>query len=980
MSSSIWGSTPSGDQSQSILKEIFGVDVHTIISNNDPTTLFGYAFKYFNTGLLTISFAIFAFIIIVGTINTARDAQFLGRNWSGHWISLRAIFGTVCAVPFQTGYCVAQYLIFAMVTAGISFADYLWSNVVDTVTEGNVPPVVSTEVTNNIETYLATYMMSKLTQDMLKDPMFYSGNPAPCTSTPKTTTIKLSKDNSKTYEINEVTCNVSFSTPVTDSFVKSYANPLSEAIDGDSTPFKDYASEMSDGLSSWSVVDNHQYIQYQLNTIDWKGKFTINQMVDQPTQDDIQTIASSYGLSALPNYLTVNLVTDPDALNDQGAAIDNTADQIIKYIEANAASVIDNSCDPSDENSLCYKAQNYGWWDADQLYLDFDNSLSENLQDLYTNFSKLSTAASKLQKRTSIPIQYNKIDVHYVKVINDITQLNEGNTISFKPFTDEQNNQYGHIATNKDLKDYDNLDKSGTFTTSMQSVRDLFNQIIQDSSENDNTKTQTESEVNSLLVDGMEFRYAQYLYIIYSLANAAYSPYINNDSSDNTDKQNQANNLFKTVVLPTVNLFNFFYENNINFGATGNITDTSSVTDPAEKLLNSLFNKMGTNASSAEPGSMLYAIYNIGKVPDDKSGFASKNFSMMQNVQSVGMALIEGTINSMIGIFSNAKDRLDSIKDNAESQGQDLIHRSKVIAGTSWLIPGGLFQNTLSTGTNLKYAEAMFDVTMQLATFSLSLIWLPLILFVLSTIFSIGISFSLIIPLTPFILFWAGKTAWLLLVIEAMAAAPFVSLGLVYPEGHEVFGKAEPGIQICMNLVLRPVFMILGMICGIGLTYVVIQYSADGFHAITDSLLNLLPASDGTDAASYARGTFACMIIFLYATFLTMAFTKCFSLIYLIPDKVLQWIGNNHAERAGEGEIQEFKGAGHQYAQGAASAGGQSLSQGIDAEKNATQSYSQSSMEVAKSKGEHTTAIANDTTQAGQKVAETAKTVAKVMV
>ena len=51
------------------------------------------------------------------------------------------------------------------------------------------------------------------------------------------------------------------------------------------------------------------------------------------------------------------------------------------------------------------------------------------------------------------------------------------------------------------------------------------------------------------------------------------------------------------------------------------------------------------------------------------------------------------------------------------------------------------------------------------------------------------------------------------------------------------------------------------------------------------------------------------MIIFLYATFLSMAFMKCFSLIYVIPDKVLQWIGNTRGKRAGEAEIQEFKGA-----------------------------------------------------------------------
>lgn len=283
-----------------------------------------------------------------------------------------------------------------------------------------------------------------------------------------------------------------------------------------------------------------------------------------------------------------------------------------------------------------------------------------------------------------------------------------------------------------------------------------------------------------------------------------------------------------------------------------------------------------------------------------------------------------------------------------------------------------MFSSTLSSISNLQYAQAMYKTTMKLASFSLSLIWLPLVIFVLTTIFSIGISFSLIIPLTPFILFWAGKTAWLLLVIEAMIAAPIVALGLVYPEGHEVFGKSESSIQIGMSLVFRPVFMVLGMIFGIGLTYIVIKYSAYGFHSITDSLLSLMPEGDGSDAATYARGIFSCMIIFLYATFLSMAFVKCFSLIYLLPDKVLRWIGNTTSEHAGESEIQEFKGAGMQYAQGAAQAGGQTLNEGINAQKSKTQSYQQGKFETSKAGSQLGMSASRDAANAVKQIGEAA--------
>lgn len=70
-------------------------------------------------------------------------------------------------------------------------------------------------------------------------------------------------------------------------------------------------------------------------------------------------------------------------------------------------------------------------------------------------------------------------------------------------------------------------------------------------------------------------------------------------------------------------------------------------------------------------------------------------------------------------------------------------------------------------------------------------------IFVLITLFGIGVLFALIIPLTPFILFWAGKIAWLLLVIEALIAAPIVALGIVYPQGHEVLAKQKLVFRLC---------------------------------------------------------------------------------------------------------------------------------------------------------------------------------------
>ncbi|MCF6765519.1 DotA/TraY family protein [Thiotrichales bacterium 19S3-7] len=1027
MNSTIWGTdVAKHDASVNILQTVFGGDVSTLLTSVDKT-LFSVTFKYFNTGLLAITFVLYTFILIIGTINTAKDGQFLGKNWSGHWISLRIVFGTICAVPLTTGYCVAQYLIFAMVTAGISFADYVWKEVVGDVVSNNVPAVVSSQVSNNINTYFATYMMSNLTKDLLDSSVFVkqqgsSGN-QPCTqsTTAKSLQIQVpypyiingngqkSAYNgsgnvagtdyvSKQVDVYPISCNINFSTAVTNSFVQSYSQPLAAAVelnsdgnlDNSVSPFKDYASALGQGLSTWSQVHKDKYVQFQLNTANWVGTMKVNQMVNQPSKDNIKKIANQYGLSNY-GYLTVNLPNNSTQLNPNHnplsennyspTAMDATSTQIINWLEKNSAAVT-QGCSSSDTNNLCYQAKEFGWWNADTLYLSFDNALSQNLQNLYANFAIFANAANQVSNQTSIPVDYDHINISYTENKNSISDLiDDGANVSFNPLTTSSK----QFQAQADLTPFkDQLSKSGTFTTSMSNVRTLFNQIINDSGLSATDKSLFAGQVNSLLADGMQFQYAQYIYIMYSLTNSIYSPYENpNSSYSSGQKKDEANLLFNMVVQPVINLFNFFSTNGIEFGGSQNPVNTATITDPAQQLLSEIFDEIGTNSNSSEAGGLLQEIYNIGCVNGDCSGdsnyqlpsggtdFAAQNFSMIQNVQAVGMSLIEGTINSMVGIFSHAKDQLQQIQNSADQQ----FNHAKSNATTYSIINGvtlGLAGNSLSAASNLEYVKAMYDVTMQLATFSLSLMWLPLIIFVLSSIFSIGISFSLVIPLTPYILFWAGKTAWLLLVIEAMAAAPFVSLGLVYPEGHEVFGKAEPGIQICMNLVLRPVFMILGMIFGIGLTYVIIQYSAYGFHAIADSLLNLMPASDGTSAATYARGTFSCMIIFMYATFLSMAFMKCFSLIYVIPDKVLQWIGNTRGERAGESEIQEFKGAAQSYAQSAGQAGGQTMSQGIEAEKSYTSSYIQGQKDISQSTSQRNMAISNDSSGVAKQAGEAA--------
>ncbi len=209
----------------------------------------------------------------------------------------------------------------------------------------------------------------------------------------------------------------------------------------------------------------------------------------------------------------------------------------------------------------------------------------------------------------------------------------------------------------------------------------------------------------------------------------------------------------------------------------------------------------------------------------------------------------------------------------------------------------------------------------------------------------IGMTTAYYVPLIPYMIFTFGAIAWFMAVVEAMVAAPIVALGIIHPEGHDAFGKGEAAIMILMNVFLRPAMMIIGYIAAISLSYVGVWLlnasfdhavafmqpsEADGMsagHAAGDlgklagagaaalaagpvgiaaaagigGIVNAYEANHntqipGTGAVSggYVEwaGVFAYFFSILIYTMMYMTIVeKAFTLISVLPDKVLRWIG-----------------------------------------------------------------------------------------
>lgn len=215
----------------------------------------------------------------------------------------------------------------------------------------------------------------------------------------------------------------------------------------------------------------------------------------------------------------------------------------------------------------------------------------------------------------------------------------------------------------------------------------------------------------------------------------------------------------------------------------------------------------------------------------------------------------------------------------AQSEGHTILTAVEVVIPIIFFVNiaagllGGVY---LGTGPGIAAAIAAVN----------SLI--PIAMFIILVFLGLGLTLAVYTPMIPYILFTFGAINWLIATIETMIAAPIVAIGLLHPEGHEVWGQAEKAMMLILNIFLRPSLMIFGMVSGMLMTYTVVMM-------INYAFLNVVTMVAGQSANIIE------MIFFmvLYTSLFTTSMNKCFDLIHIVPDKILRWIGGG-GEQFGE--------------------------------------------------------------------------------
>lgn len=182
---------------------------------------------------------------------------------------------------------------------------------------------------------------------------------------------------------------------------------------------------------------------------------------------------------------------------------------------------------------------------------------------------------------------------------------------------------------------------------------------------------------------------------------------------------------------------------------------------------------------------------------------------------------------------------------------------------------------------------------------ALSKLLFPILFLVVGILLSVGALLGIYVPLIPYIVFTMVALGWLIATIEAMVAGPLVALGILSPSGqHELLGQAGPAIFLLFSIFLKPSLMIFGLITAMILSSVSVQMVNAGFSTINDSIRG---------------GGGPLLTIFMtvgYVTLIIAVLNKTFSLIHLLPERTLRWIGGQgFGDESPQAALGEMKGA-----------------------------------------------------------------------
>ncbi|NCX93749.1 MAG: hypothetical protein EBX40_03625, partial [Gammaproteobacteria bacterium] len=807
----------SSDGAAYILNEIFGFSPSQALSWTGTTTVIDDMFKYLNTGILSGAFLVFAYIFVVGTIYSAQDGTFLGKKWNKTFVPLRAIFGVVAIFPMKSGFCIAQYVIYLMAFVGTWLANSVWNGVAGSINNGASQVVIPGELSSQIKQSSIQLAFNEAMFQL--DGLSSAPSKAPTVTIP----INVTHVNDNTFKLY-LTSFKDFLSPTT--ILNSSANLIPQ------DSLQKLAMDPSTGLIAGKILANYAATPKQGNTADtvypgtFSGIFTGSDSrlyfvasdlsVTNGTLNVTASLASvtnpsdsvvQYALNLLqPIAATLTSTCGDGTFNCQTGLqtnIQNDLSDIINQVQSAEPGTVPSTSPVYDPDTFPGSSAplGKGWWGAGDNYLSLDDAFATKLAQFFAAASNFS------QDSTNYTI---------TGTANFDTSLNEDILMlsNFKQFSTCKEPGYGCVVSAGSVsKKYTGVSapiSAGSTTDTNSIIYDLWRTswtpgdpsryllctMGGDQSECDIMAKEVPADspkpaplagdsFSQNLLAQIDFHFM----LRQTYANSG-QPCPGDTSGkictelDPQDVSKVANALlFAETAAKNANAIpSGSGGGNLNpFIISG---QNSGLKYALGFLFSGLMGGSDGQAGTSQTIGLLQEVWCIGADDQDtfcqaingtdpaSTGLVANHFNMIRSAQLTGINLISGVVSSMMLIFYNFNSKISVIVNNLNKNIASAL--SDVELGAAL----GPFGSITSATGNAEITEATTAAYVSIAELSVNLMWLPVLLVIFTVLFMTGITFMILIPLMPFILFWSGKITWLLLVIEGLVAGPVCALAI----------------------------------------------------------------------------------------------------------------------------------------------------------------------------------------------------------
>lgn len=213
-------------------------------------------------------------------------------------------------------------------------------------------------------------------------------------------------------------------------------------------------------------------------------------------------------------------------------------------------------------------------------------------------------------------------------------------------------------------------------------------------------------------------------------------------------------------------------------------------------------------------------------------------------------------------------------------------------------------------GTSLANMAMLFMQVELQGTF----LWVPIMLSTAVPIITLAMLLGFYGPFIPFLIWCLAAINWMIGIIESMVAAPVVALGIASPQGHDFLGKAELCLMLIFAVFIRPAMMLFGFICAVCFAY----FGFTFFNYIMFYTMQMYFSSLIIGIGGKAAALILAFVLLLYCYTVLTFINQSFSMIYLIPNKVMRWIGVPMDEPDEPQWLEEIKGGATEAIQGLA--------------------------------------------------------------